>query len=51
MKPSNTLYIMPTGDAKIIGEKNGYYIVKFDSGEEIYFPKDFIDNIPEDEHD
>jgi len=39
------LNIMPTGTAEIIKETKYAYIVKFDStGEEIYMPKDIIDN-------
>ena len=35
---------MPTGNAKIIGEKKSWYLVKFESGEVIYIPKEIIDN-------
>ena len=39
------LHIMPTGTAEIIKETKYAYIVKFDStGEEIYIPKELIDN-------
>ena len=45
------LEIMPTGEAEIIGKKNGFYIVKFDSGEEIYIPKKIIDKAKQEEGD
>ena len=39
------LNIMPTGTAEIIKQTKYAYIVKFDStGEEIYMPKELIDN-------
>ena len=38
------LYIMPTGEAEIIKEIKDWYIVRFETGEEIYIPKDIIDN-------
>lgn len=48
MLDNQKLHIMPTGNARIVSEKNGFYKIKFENtGDVIYFPKDFIDNIPE----
>lgn len=39
----NKLHLMPTGEAEIVGQKKGFYLVKFKSGEIIYIPKSVID--------
>ena len=48
-KPMNKLYLMPTGEAEIIGQKKGFYLIKFKSGEVIYIPKDIIDKARNDD--
>ena len=42
---------MPTGNAKIVGKRKGFYLVKFDSGEVIYIPKEIIDRAKEEERE
>ena len=44
---SQTLHLMPTGDAEIVDKKHGYYLIKFESGETLHFPCEFIDNLSE----
>jgi len=46
-----TLELMPTGNAKIVGEKKGCYLVEFDSGEVIHIPKGIIDKAKEEERE